>query len=1179
MAEILWDDPPSPVEVQWDDQPVPDTRWNPEPPKPSRARSALDALLSGTSEVASETNSMLRKAAGFPSPETFASETVRGILESDLPRAIAPTMQLGSSVINAIGAPFKAGLGGIHALTVEPIGALAGMSPEDLGKARSHFETIVGNALPVGLEVAAAERGAGVLSQLAREAGGGAAGEGSALSEAANAKRTPVVDPETGATILKNPPADEALQQATIAQKKARGIDPTDTQEVAAHIAEREGIPASQVEASVNPDMPISKTETGANGVSKVQIEPGTPGEEVTRLEHEVGNHVPEQQGLREAPVEDNNALALEGLEKERATYATPVEPGQGNPGPHVPDDVNPALDAIKGAREEGEQLSDRAKIAGHYSKEIEETGTLPKDQRYGYREAGPKPVTENLRISAADVSNYGRKLVQAVRSLREAYKNPNLQDPFSQLGIKMAMDQLEDATARWTALRFGSGRTVGRFNKALTEALSEYSPAEIRKITQILRASGVQLEGSQIARSALWTEGWKSLAKGEVWEGVGDLTRFASMNLFSALSWSVDGITSLYRHTGQATGYALKDAMWVAKGHPNFPNIGAYFRALKRGNLPESIATELGGTVGGEAAPGAIPFRQIGKDIAENYRAGGIRGALGTELEVGPGVATYRENLPSFLFDEATMGPAYLKRTVDTASGKVGASVKLNALADEAANARGLRGASRDPLVADIIKSPEKYALDGRSISEAAEEAANQAGVKGMRRDEFIARYLNEESIEAETLRTGHELQWKVPISEAEQHFNDNTFVRMFFSAFPAWPSQFVRGMADMLGVRPTTWARIAKRGFQGQDIAEVLGRAGTGFGSLYFANKFYNNVDFDSMELIVPVTMESEIPDWMKGSSPGRIRLSSVDPFPELFGALAAIKGDKYKAAAALKHGSIPIVSALARFSGLFTPIVRNFQTFAERGSLNAAKASKDAVDAVNSLFPAQAVMSAFKSLVDPVNRRGIGAFVPGVSFSLPAKIDATTGEESITQQRIGDVRFRNISGAPIRGATRDTDAVFELLDYFYPEAIVRSGVRTPYADTAVADIPQEQQDEYKKIFGKLRWEFMTQKRFGALAGKFQDGTLLLKKGSPEYERVRQKVQILDSTAANIALAQMQKKYGIGKPVRKPTILEMSGASLELPEDTYEPADEADTEQTPEIKWDEDVNPPKTQ
>lgn len=962
--------------------------------------------------------------------------------------------------------------------------------------------------------------------------------------DAPGMNRTPVVDPETGATILKNPKAPEPLSDEYLNVLKAKGVDINEPQAIGKHVAEREGLPVP-VEVEVVPEMPISKTELDGAGL-KVQLEPGTPAEVASRVEHEVAGHGPEKTGMAPPPIEDNAFLTAEGIRKERA-YPE-VEPGNGDPGPHLPKDVNPALESLRKARAGAEDMSTRESIAFHQSETIAETGTIKKDLRLRFREKGPKPETKGLRISEGDVENYGLELVQSARALREAYRNPNLQDPMSQMGIKMAMDSLGDATDIWTAMRFGGGRTVGRFGKALDKAMEGMQPSESREVSELLRTAGVSLEGSQILRQALWTEGWRSIAKGDALKGTTDLVSFASMNLFSALSFSVDVLTSVYRQGGQAGGYLARDLVWMAKGHPNFPNFGAFARALKRGKLPDYMKPELGGAVAGELAPGEIPFKQIGRDIKSGYEAGGIKGALSTPIELGEGTATHRQGfgtgivkdvtgLVSAIFDEATMAPAYAKRMVDTASGHIGAGVKLSAMADEAANLKGLKGAERDAFIKEFYEN-----LRGMTESQAE-----------------VSPEMNE------ALRVGHELQWKMPLSEIETKLYtgpQGAFYRLFFSVFPNWSSQFVRGMADMLGVRPATWKRIAASSKEQRpfEIAEMLGRAGTGWGSIYFANQFYEAIDFDSMEMVVPPFVAEHVPSFMRGSSPGRLRLGSMDPLPEIFGLLAVMRGDKAKAAAALKHGSIPFVSAFAKAGGILTPVVRQIQTFAEKGDFNVARAQQEMTDLVNSLIPAQAVMGVFKSLLDPVARHGVGAGVPVVSKDLPAKIDTTTGEEQVPQQRIGDIHFRNVQGAPIRGAIRDTDAVFELLDYYVPEAIIRSGVRTPYAGIDLGDIPPEQQDEYKKMFGKYRWQFLTMKKYGSLAGMFAAGKLA-QKGTPGYEKVRMKVQALDSAAASSANAMMRKKYGANKPGRKETIRESSGAGW-----TYKPQ-ELPPEPDPEI------------
>jgi hypothetical protein len=178
--------------------------------------------------------------------------------------------------------------------------------------------------------------------------------------------REPVVDPNTGQTILKNPPADPAAQADYLQTLEAKGVDTMDSQAIKDHVATREGVDPKQVDLTVDPNMPISKTELDQMRPSepaqldrtiaedgppvvegsapppkvKVQIEPGTPGEVATRIEHEVGNHVPEKLGMAEAPIEDNNAIVAEGIAKEQAGPPPPQ-------GPSIPDklgDIPPEL-------------------------------------------------------------------------------------------------------------------------------------------------------------------------------------------------------------------------------------------------------------------------------------------------------------------------------------------------------------------------------------------------------------------------------------------------------------------------------------------------------------------------------------------------------------------------------------------------------------------------------------------------------------------------------------------------------------------------------------------------------------------------------------------------------------------------------------------------------------------
>lgn len=128
--------------------------------------------------------------------------------------------------------------------------------------------------------------------------------------------RTPVVDPDSGQTILKNPPAPVDSQAAQNQILKNKGVNPADSVDVGTHVAEREGIDPAKVNLAVDPAMPISRTEAVPGGID-VKIEPGTVGEQNTRIEHEIGSHGPEKIDGAPPPVEDNAAIMDGAIGKE----------------------------------------------------------------------------------------------------------------------------------------------------------------------------------------------------------------------------------------------------------------------------------------------------------------------------------------------------------------------------------------------------------------------------------------------------------------------------------------------------------------------------------------------------------------------------------------------------------------------------------------------------------------------------------------------------------------------------------------------------------------------------------------------------------------------------------------------------------------------------------------------
>ena len=508
------------------------------------------------------------------------------------------------------------------------------------------------------------------------------------------------------------------------------------------------------------------------------------------------------------------------------------------------------------------------------------------------------------------------------------------------------------------------------------------------------------------------------------------------------------------------------------------------------------AVGRDLGHVVGGRATFPSLQglFRALRRRPLPQAVQEGIGQAAGGDVGVlseggftrGPGTFTTRQGLGSAALDYLVGTPLYLKGVTDTATRRFAATWHLWRQAIEAADGQGLRGLARREFYDQFWANPP---------AEAAEAAIREANKAGFNR----------------------------PLTRWETAFAASPVTKLLFDPFARWPSQFGRAMGEWLGYNPVLLKRFLSGSASPADIGEYLGKTATGWGGLLLVDAMYDRVDFNSMEYV--------------DEDGNRSRLAGREPFPTALFLLATIKGDLPRSSAALEKASIPFSRIVSDQGGggLLKSVVTVVSRAAEHGRVDPGGVRRELDSTVSKLIPGQALLAALKTLLDPIEREGVGANLPGVSLTKPPRINPTTGEPlRLTQRVVGSRPFRQIGSTPIPGATRQLDEITQALSKY--GLLIYRGPKSPIAGVAPSDLSEEVRREWLKEFGRQR-----QRWLGPLVRQPQT----LERMGPD--RARALIQARDRIAAKHADAAMVRAYGrtIRQP-RTPTLRERRGPKV---------------------------------
>jgi hypothetical protein len=235
------------------------------------------------------------------------------------------------------------------------------------------------------------------------------------------------------------------------------------------------------------------------------------------------------------------------------------------------------------------------------------------------------------------------------------------------------------------------------------------------------------------------------------------------------------------------------------------------------------------------------------------------------------------------------------------------------------------------------------------------------------------------------------------------------------------------------------------------------------------------------------------------------------------------AVIRGDYNNASAAFLNSSLPGAGAITNFipgsrgSGLLTSTLKQLALALNSKDVDPKGFEREVMETLNRIIPGQAVLTALKSLLDPVEREGLGRNLPGVSFAKDAQIDLTTGEEKRITQKLPLIgtETRNVSGAALPGAQRVENPVSEMLSYVGMK--IKRGSRTPIAGYNPDELPDEVSRNYDIALGKARQRIIGPTAERMLAQIEADPKIL--KDPKTFDRMQATIKRLDANAARAA------------------------------------------------------------
>ena len=717
-----------------------------------------------------------------------------------------------------------------------------------------------------------------------------------------------------------------------------------------------------------------------------------------------------------------------------------------------------------------GVKLSERAQMVAGETEAIAQTGTVSPEARPVLRQMGESPKTLTLEFSEQQILQNQAELVRLKREMD---------------GLTRTLQVVGDQ---------GSSNAARAAQTSLTEAQRVFNN-EVNRFRRLRFAAG-----RSVKRFDVPPELAAALREAGVLTG-GLRSAKARLPIYTNIMRSLKNLHQLSPTEQQQFARDLVDAWRL-----NLFAVTSWTLDLG-GNLTETAA-QVGGAVGrdlGHVLGGRLTFPSLQgffRAIRMKGRALPTQAAEGIEQQVaggelvrlggfnrGPGTFTTRTTPASTAVDFLVGSPLYAKGVVDAGFRRFVATAQLWRQAIEAADRQGLKGLARREFYDAFWKNTPQDAID------AAVREGNKAGF-------------------ARTL------------SQMEERIAGSTAMRLFGDAFARWPFQFTRALAEWVGVNPQLLRRIAT-GRQAADLGEYLGKTLTGWGGIWMVNEvFYDHVDWRSMEY---VTEEGN-----------RIRLSGRDPIPSILFLLASIKRDWSASTEAMRFASLPFMRILTGFApgqrfegGLLGGLMGQISRAIEQRQVLPRALRRELENTVNRLIPGQSLLSAMKTVFDPITREGIGANLPGVSRLLPAAIDPTTGEPMRIRQRFPPrtgPEMPSIGGTPIPGAERVLNPVQRLL--LTLGLGVYRGPSSPIVGVPASQIDESLRREWTIELGRQR-----QRLLAPIAN--QPGLMRRLESNPRIrELTRKRVQGLDAMAGRLATNIVQRRHG-GKRVvpRKPT------------------------------------------
>ena len=557
------------------------------------------------------------------------------------------------------------------------------------------------------------------------------------------------------------------------------------------------------------------------------------------------------------------------------------------------------------------------------------------------------------------------------------------------------------------------------------------------------------------------------------------DAIRF---NYFSPFAWVFDLAGNTAELGAQVAEAAGRDIAHVATtGEVRFASIAGFMEAIRE-------RAERAGTPMQSDIESGLGFSAYGENLPL-LETGTRRPTINERLN-RPGIFTKREGIGeegtslrkstkalSTGVDLGVGAALYAKGAVDTAAKRVASTAVLWREAITLADARKItEPTTRRRFIREFVDNPPEWA------KQAAIAQGNKAGMNR-------------------------------PLGPIARGWSHNLMVRLLVEPFPGWAPQLMKWAGEMLGYNRPLLDKMISQKVTPQEIGGYLAKTMVGYGGLYFLSQVvYPHIDFKSMEYV----HEDE----------NRTRFSNLDPATSGLVLLAALKGDWEKFSYGLPYASVPGAKLLPTKQtgfpaggGLLGGAISGLG-FAINNPQNDPRALKRELTLMlNRAIPGQALLGAIKTALDPTQREGVGANLPGVSFFKEPRIQLTTGEPRKPTQEIPGIGLKipQVQGVPIPGAQRTLDPIEKLLARYQLE--VYRPLRQPIAGAPAANVLPQYRQEWEMELGKQRQAIL-----GPIVQRDQKGEF---KNLPR-QQVREMISRLDSLAGRLATMKVNERHG---------------------------------------------------